>query len=599
MTNISRYEDSLLSSVNLVVLNVGLAILIFLCGMLGSYFAIRGASPDFYVSPVWPAPGFSLASLLLFGTQMWPGILLGNFAVNLHALSLGDHSQFAYGFFSLVIAIGSLLQAFLGAYIMRHYSSKGLFDTVLDVFVFLFPAGLLTCLVASTIGVTAMTFYSQEVSASQDFFHLWLPFWLGDLLGVYIFTPLIIVWLTKQFFEELTFSNFIEILCMFGALVVMTVLTYIKDYPVFHLTIPLAVWVTYRYHMFGATAAILLIALAAVIPQSMGLGPYNNIGTIDPVLLLVSFVETIVVSSLFLGAALGVKELKRFSLEKEKINLQAAVDTQEVELKSLSGEMFISGKMASIGLNALDIAKRIREPFYRMMELTQSSLNSVGRLEELAEKGPVQWKEGETRVFENNVSALDHQLRGIADYQAEVNWIVDYIQEQSVKVSPENVKITTVNLHALLDLSLSRAISIKKQQYPTLIFNVVKKYDKKVKTLATLAEDLSHALVQLFNNAIDSMSQKKERLQEGYYPVLEVSTLLHPDMIEIIILDNGEGSKAEGLVHVALKDAGSALAMGAQLAYDVFVHVHHGDIIVNAENGEYTQWTLRIPKGRL
>src|SRR5437867_1401197 len=50
----------------------------FVAGRLGSLLAI----PPGYATAIWPAAGLALAAALLLGIRIWPGILLGSFAVN-------------------------------------------------------------------------------------------------------------------------------------------------------------------------------------------------------------------------------------------------------------------------------------------------------------------------------------------------------------------------------------------------------------------------------------------------------------------------------------------------------------------------------------
>ena len=49
----------------------------------------------------------------------------------------------------MAVSAGSLFQAFLAAYIMRQLSDPGYFNTLRDVVIFLFPAGLLASMIAS------------------------------------------------------------------------------------------------------------------------------------------------------------------------------------------------------------------------------------------------------------------------------------------------------------------------------------------------------------------------------------------------------------------------------------------------------------------
>jgi integral membrane sensor domain MASE1 len=55
-----------------------LAGLYVLTGLLGLQLAI----PPGYSTIIWPASGIAIGMLLVHGARLWPGILLGSFAVN-------------------------------------------------------------------------------------------------------------------------------------------------------------------------------------------------------------------------------------------------------------------------------------------------------------------------------------------------------------------------------------------------------------------------------------------------------------------------------------------------------------------------------------
>jgi MASE1 len=67
---------------------------------------------DTNVSPVWPSAGVALASMLLFGSRIWPGIWLGAFLANY----FGGLSPIT----SLGISIGNMLEACFGFYLVKN-----------------------------------------------------------------------------------------------------------------------------------------------------------------------------------------------------------------------------------------------------------------------------------------------------------------------------------------------------------------------------------------------------------------------------------------------------------------------------------------------
>src|SRR6476469_7676030 len=97
-----------------------LAALYVITGKLGLLLAV----PPGYATIIWPASGIALGMLLLHGTRLWPGVLVGSFLLN--ALNSGVFVE--PDWFSpklaaaFLIALGSTLQAITGraliAYVM-------------------------------------------------------------------------------------------------------------------------------------------------------------------------------------------------------------------------------------------------------------------------------------------------------------------------------------------------------------------------------------------------------------------------------------------------------------------------------------------------
>src|SRR5207244_11368401 len=85
---------------------IGLAAIYFAAGKLGLSLAFVHAS----ATAVWPPTGIALAVLLLFGTRVWPGVLIGAFLVNVTTAGSAVSSA--------GIAIGNTLEALLAAYLV-------------------------------------------------------------------------------------------------------------------------------------------------------------------------------------------------------------------------------------------------------------------------------------------------------------------------------------------------------------------------------------------------------------------------------------------------------------------------------------------------
>ncbi len=142
-----------------------------------------------YSSPVWPAAGLALAALLKWGPHNWPGVFVGAFLFN-----VGLNVTPSGAAIAALIALGSTLQALIGARVSRHLYIGAEIDTrSRSLLLSVLLRGPLVCIVASTIGIA--TLYGFGVVPIESTAHQWLAWTAGDVLGVLLFTPLFIwIW---------------------------------------------------------------------------------------------------------------------------------------------------------------------------------------------------------------------------------------------------------------------------------------------------------------------------------------------------------------------------------------------------------------------
>jgi PAS domain S-box-containing protein len=167
---------------------LGLGLAYYITGRLALSLAI----PPGYATAVWPPAGLSLAALLHFGNSVWPGIWLGSFLVTTGAGSDLGTQDYSLAF-SAVAATGGVLQALAGAAVVRRF--VGFPNELLhvrDIAMFMMLGGPATCLISSTISVSAL-WWTGRIAASEVPFN-WFTWWVGDAIGVIALTALLLVW---------------------------------------------------------------------------------------------------------------------------------------------------------------------------------------------------------------------------------------------------------------------------------------------------------------------------------------------------------------------------------------------------------------------
>jgi PAS domain S-box-containing protein len=134
-------------------------------------------------SAIWPAAGMALAAVLLWGVRISPAILLGSFLAN--ATTLDTVAP------ALPIAIGNTLEALAAGYLLARYSGGArTFDTPSGIATF----GLVTVLVSTPISATIGTGALWLSGTPAPLSSLWLTWWLGNLTGVLVVAPALVLW---------------------------------------------------------------------------------------------------------------------------------------------------------------------------------------------------------------------------------------------------------------------------------------------------------------------------------------------------------------------------------------------------------------------
>src|SRR5262249_42415188 len=115
---------------------IGVALIYYLTGRLGRI----AAPPPGIATVVWPPSGIALASLLILGNRVWPGIWLGAFLANNWAALPRNNALSVLTFLATGVGIdtGTLLQALLGATLFRRLlHNRNPFDRFKESLIFL------------------------------------------------------------------------------------------------------------------------------------------------------------------------------------------------------------------------------------------------------------------------------------------------------------------------------------------------------------------------------------------------------------------------------------------------------------------------------
>jgi integral membrane sensor domain MASE1 len=295
--------------------------------------------PEAKATAVWPPSGIAFAAVVLVGRGAGPGIWLGAFLANFwdyfaatNKLPLATHLLLSSG-----IAVGSTVQALLGGWLVQRWiGGPGILERTRSAFQFMGIA-LLVCVVASTTGVTTMCLLGYAPWAHYGF--NWRTWWVGDTIGIFVVTPLVLVWSRRP---RLAGNSWLLAeaallwlavlglgLCIFERWDLRGIDTGYLAY----LTIPPLVWAAFRFGRYGATATLVLMAGLAVLGTAQGHGPFVRPTLNQSLILLQTFVGVVTVMTLALIAVLAER---RQAKEQEAHLLGQLLQALE-EVKTIRG----------------------------------------------------------------------------------------------------------------------------------------------------------------------------------------------------------------------------------------------------------------------
>jgi signal transduction histidine kinase len=322
----------------------GVAVLYFFAAMVGLQFAVVGST----VTLVWPSSGIALVAVLVLGYRLSAGVaigaLLANVVMGLPILLAGS------------VAIGNTLEAVVGAWMLTRVGRmhKEL-DRHRDVFALIVLAALLSTALGAVVGAATLTL--GGVVPVADAASVWLIWWLGDMMGVLMVVPPLLIAISHprpvlsapQVVEALGLLALLLIACnlIFGA----PQLAGHGYFPAALAVMPFVVWGALRFEYFGATLVALLISGLAAWGTAQGTGPFAEISKTGSLVRWSIFANLMAMTGLLLAVSSA-------SHRQSQVALRAALD--ELTRQKMLAEQANKAKSSYIAVASHDL----RQPLH-------------------------------------------------------------------------------------------------------------------------------------------------------------------------------------------------------------------------------------------
>jgi PAS domain S-box-containing protein len=301
-----------------------LTVVYFIAGKFGLLLASLHAS----ASPVWPAAGIALATLLVLGYRAWPAIFVGAFLVNV--TTAGNVAT------SLAIASGNTLEAVCGAWLVNRFAGgTTVFDRPQGVVKFALAA-VVSTVIGPAFGVTSLAFGGFADWA--NFGAIWLTWWLGDTTGDLLIAPLIILWSIASKWrwnrrEAVEVGILLLLLFVLSEAVFCGWLTIsARNYPIAFISLPIVIWMAFRFTQRETATGVFILSAIAIWGTMHGFGPFVGETENQSLLGLQSWTAVLTITAMALSAGMAERGRAEEALRESEANMSLAANAANLGL---------------------------------------------------------------------------------------------------------------------------------------------------------------------------------------------------------------------------------------------------------------------------
>jgi two-component system, NtrC family, sensor kinase len=292
-----------------------------------------------------------------------------------------------------------------------------------------------------------------------------------------------------------------------------------------------------------------------------------------------------------------VTERKRAEAE-----IRAARDAAEAALADLrraQDRLIQSEKMASLGELTAGIAHEIKNPLNFVNNFAGLSVELLDELKGTAAPAMAGLADDERADVDEIVQMLTGNLEKIAEHGRRADGIVKSMLEHSRGVSGERRE---VDLNALVDEALNLAYHGARAQDAGFNITLQREFDPAVAPIELAPQEVTRVFLNLFGNGFYAANKRARGNGEtAYRPTLQVSTRDLGEAVEIRVRDNGTGIPPEIRDQMfqpffTTKPTGEGTGLGLSISWDIVTQQHGGSIEVASRPGEFTEFTIRLPR---
>jgi signal transduction histidine kinase len=159
------------------------------------------------------------------------------------------------------------------------------------------------------------------------------------------------------------------------------------------------------------------------------------------------------------------------------------------------------------------------------------------------------------------------------------------------------------DLNALVEEALNLAYHGARAQDQSFSVALERDFDGDLAPVDVVPQELTRVLLNLISNGFYAANKRSREGDGAYRPTLKITTREFGEGVEVRVRDNGIGIPPENREKLfqpffTTKPTGEGTGLGLSISYEIVTQQHGGTFSVDSEVGDFTEFTMRLPRRR-
>ena len=287
-------------------------------------------------------------------------------------------------------------------------------------------------------------------------------------------------------------------------------------------------------------------------------------------------------------------EMRTQELKEKNLTLENTL----TQLKQTQNQLVVQEKLASLGALTAGIAHEIKNPLNFVNNFAALTVDLAAELNTEVLQSQNHLDEKNRQNIQEILDTIQLNATKIAEHGKRADGIIKSMLEHS---RGDIGEMQSTDLNKMLEDFMNLAYHGMRAQDPGFNVKIEKHFDPHLGLLKINPQALSRVIINICNNAFYATRQKQKKTGTEYQPTLTMTTSGIGNSAEIRIRDNGSGIPQTIVDKIfnpffSTKPTGTGTGLGLSISYDIVTQMHKGELIVQTEEGQYTEFIIRLPK---